>query len=603
MKGRAARSAVVAVLAVAAACSPIVAKPLSEAPVNEGCLDVHKCELYTVPGATTKSQCHDGRCDFGLPTYPFTVVVNVPDTSFYAPGRSFLLTNKDLSAQPGTISGNTACKPPLCVPLQELVQAEGRYLVTKQAAVAVGLPLPESTSIPVRVTLVPLADGTLDEAATVGIPAADVLTSSLAVVPQGTTGVPPEIKYADAVPVGRYLRIAYPEPPYDRFFPPAFTTLSENFPSFNDVFFLGVLRETGKTPLDDETGDTRKATVTRAEGLDGWQVWLIDSQTGRRISSLRTLKGTKMTVRLDTVGQTQATSRALKENVEVVVAPPASFIGVPRLQSRIINGQGLEALDVPPLPGPASVTGVVASGEGTALTGIPSVLRFDSTKVRRMDGTADPLLRYSTSVSTDVTGHFATVLPPGLYDVTIEPDFRTSFAKVKDRFDTSDGLAKTYRPPMRTVASGKVVLADGRPLAGADIRAIPSEVPVTSMGTAVKPRPAQTRTDEGGNFSFEVDQGQYDFVVDPQAGTGFPRLVQVRSFATGIAKLDTIVIAPPARLSFTVKDPSRNGNPIVRATVRVFAEPPNRGPPAVEIARSMTDELGQCEILLAQQPR
>jgi len=592
----------VAVLAVAAACSPIVAEPLSEAPVNAGCLDVHKCELYTVPGATTKSQCHDGRCDFGLPTYPYTVVVNAPDTSFYAPGSAFVLTNKDLSAQPGTVSGTAACKPPLCVPLQELVQVDGRYLVTNKAAAAVGLKqIPESTSIPVRVTLVPLANGTLDEAATVGIPAADVVTSSLAVVPQGTTGVPPVIQYSNAVPVGRYLRVAYPEPPYDQYFPPAFTTLSANFPALNDDFFLGILSEMGKTPLDDETGDTRTATVSRDEGLDGWQVWLIDSLTGRRISSLRTLKGTKIAVRLDTVGQTQATSRALKENVEVVVSPPASFIGVPRLQSRVINGQGLEALDVPPLPGPASVTGVVASGEGTALTGIQSVVRFDSTKVRRMDGTADPLLRYSTSVSTDNTGHFATVLPPGIYDVTIEPDYRTSFAKVKDTFDTSNGLAKTYRPPPRTVASGKVMLADGRPLAEADIRAIPSDVAIT--GTAVKPRPAQTRTDEGGNFSFEVDQGQYDFVVDPQAGTGFPRLVQVRSFATGIAKLETIVIAPPARLSFTVKDPSRNGNPIVRATVRVFAEPPNRGPPAVEIARSMTDETGQCEILLAQQPR
>jgi hypothetical protein len=592
-------SAAGAVLAVLVACSPIVAEPLSEAPVNEGCLDVHKCELYTVPGATTKSQCHDGRCDFGLPTYPFTVLVNVPDTSFYAPGRSFVLTNRDLTAQPGTISGNTACKPPLCVPLQELVAAEGRYLVTDAASAAVGLPLPTGTSIPVRVTLVPLVDGTVDEDASMGIPADDVLTSSLAVVPQGTTGVRPVIKYSGAVSVGRYLRVAYPEPPYDRYFPPAFTTLSASFPALSDDFFLG----DPKTPLDDDTGATRTATVSRAEGLDGWQVWLIDSVTGRRISSLRTLKGTQMDVRLDTVGQTQATSRALKENVEVVVAPPASFIGVPRLQSGIIKGQGLANLDIPPLPGPASVTGVVASGEGTALTGIPSALRFDSMKVRRMDGTADPLLRYSTSVSTDLTGHFTTVLPPGIYEVTIEPDFRTSFAKVKDTFDTSDGLAKTYRPPPRTVASGKVMLADGRPLALADIRAIPSNVPVMGMGTAVKPRPAQTRTDAGGNFSFEVDQGQYDFVVDPQAGTGFPRLVQVRSFATGTVKLDTVVIAPPARLSFTVKDPSRNGNPIVRATVRVFAEPPNRGPPAVEIARSMTDELGHCEILLAQQPR
>ena len=583
-------------LACSPACSPIVAQPLSDAPKNEDCLGVHKCELYTVPGATTKSQCHDGRCDFGLPTYPYTVVVNVPDTSFYGSGRAFVLTNKDFTAQPGMSSGTTACKPPLCVPLQQLVRAQGQYKVTSAASAAVGLPLVENTSIPVQVTLIPLADGTTDEAASIGVPAVDVLTSSLGVVQPGSLD-PPVAQYIDAVAVGRYLRIAYPEPPYDRYFPPAFTILSASIAGINDDFTLGGT----DTPLDDEIGDTRKATVSRADGLDGWQVWLIDSGTGRRISSLRTLHGTKMEVRLDTVGQAQANSPALKENVDVIVAPPASYVGVPRLQSRLFNGQGLAQLDLPSVPGPVSVTGVVASGEGTVLSGVRSVLQFDSTRVRRMDGTADSLLRYSTSVTTDDSGHFATVLPPGLYDVTIEPDYRTHFAKVKDTFDTSDGLAKTYRPPPRTVATGKVVLADGRPLAGADIRALPSEVPVT--GTAVKPRPASTITDADGNFSFEVDQGEYDFVVDPQAGTGFPRLVQVRSFATGTAKLDAIVVAPPARLSFTLKDPSSNGNPIVRAVVRVFAEPPNRGPPAIEIARSMTDEKGQCEILLAQQPR
>jgi hypothetical protein len=583
--------AALTLLALAVACSPIVAEPLSEAPLNAGCLDVHKCELYTLPGATVKSQCHDGRCDFGLPTYPYTVVVNVPDTSFYAPGRAFVLTNKDLTAQPGTVSGASACKPPLCVPLQELVAAQGRYIVSHAAAAAVGLPLDEGTSLPVRVTFVPLVGSTLEEAASVGIPAVDVLTSSLAVVQAGTAGAPPVIKYADAVSVGRYLRIEYPQPPYDQYFPPAFSPLSVSVGASPDDFFLGFGAD-AKTPLDDETGDTRRATVSRADGLDGWRVWLIDSATGRRISSLRKLSGTKMEVRLDTVGQTQAATRALKGGVEVIVAPPDSFIGVPRLQSTLPNGQGLEALDVPPLPGPASVTGV------------PSRVRFDSMNVRRRDGKADPLLRYSTTLSTDDAGRFATVLPPGVYDVTIEPSEapRTGLAKMKDTFDTSVGLAKTYFPPLRTVVSGKAMLADGRPLAEADIRAIPSEAPVSGT-TAIRPRPARTRTDGDGNFSFDVDQGQYDFVVDPQSGTGFPRLVQVRTFATGTVKLDPIVIAPPARLSFTLKDPSKAGNPIGRAVVRVFAEPPTRGPPAIEIARSMTDDQGQCEILLAQQPR
>ncbi|MDB5212505.1 MAG: hypothetical protein JWO86_432 [Myxococcaceae bacterium] len=590
--------AALTLLALAVACSPIIAEPLSDAPLNAGCLDVHKCELYTVPGVTVKSQCHDGRCDYGLPTYPFTVVVNVPDTSFYAPGRSFVLTNKDLSAQPGTTSGTSTCKPPLCVPLQELVRAIGTYRVTNDASNKVGLPLPEGTSIPIRVTLVPLLDGTLQEAATVGIPAVDVLTSSLAVVPPGTTDAP-VVQYVDAVSVGRYLRIAYPEPPFDQYFPPAFTApVSASIQTLTDDFVLG----DAKRPLDDDTltGDTRLATVSRADGLDGWQAWLIDTVSGRRISSLRTLAGKTMEVRLDTVGQTDPSTGALKDNVEVIVAPPASFIGVPRLQSGLPHGQGLQTLDVPPLPGPASVTGVVAVGEGTALTGIPSRVRFDSASLRQKDGQSSMLLKYSTSVSTDSAGRFATVLPPGLYDVTVEPGELTGRAKYKDTFDTSAGLAKTYQPPPRTTVSGTVVLADGRPLAEAEIRALPSDVPVT--GSAVKPRPAHTRTDRAGAFSLDVDQGQYDFVVDPQAGTGFPRLVQVRSFATGTAMLEPIVIGPPARLSFLLKDPTQNKNPIGRAVVRVFAEPP-RGPPAIEIASTMTDVLGQCEILLAQQPR
>ena len=131
--------------------------------------------------------------------------------------------------------------------------------------------------------------------------------------------------------------------------------------------------------------------------------------------------------------------------------------------------------------------------------------------------------------------------------------------------------------------------------------AMPSER--AAVGTAVKPRPARGRTDQDGAFRLEVDQGQYDLVVQPQPGTGFPWLVQARSFATGTADIGQIVIAPPARVSFVLRDPTRNGNPIVRAMVRIFVEPAGRGPPLVEIGRAMTDEGGKCEILLAQQAR
>lgn len=589
-------------LAIAFACSPIVAQPLSGAPLNAGCPDERACDLYTVAGAgdagagatTTKAQCNEGRCDLGRPAFDFWVVVSVPDSSYYAPGRTFVLTSKDLSAQPGTAAPGVTCRPPLCVQLPQLVAAEGKYRVTMAASKVVGFPLAEGTSLPVRVAFVPLVEGMVDETSTFGLPA-DALFISSRVISKGKEK-PEEVSYVDAVSVGRYVRIAYPEPPYDAWFPPVASQLSVS-DAFLDDFVLGDL----KTPLDDETGDSRRATVTRAEGLDGWQVWLLDSVSERRISSIHTLAGTTMDVRLDTFGQSQSGSPALREGVEVIVAPPATWLGVPRLQSRLINGSGLESLAVPSVPGPASITGVVALGEGVALTGIPARLLFTSTRLRRADDTPDPLLRYSTTVSTDLTGHFSTVLPPGFYDVTIEPAEGTGLSKVKDAFDTSEQLAKTYFPPRRTIATGRAVLTDGRPLTDADILAVPSDVAV--VGSAVKPRPARTRTDPDGAFRFELDQGQYQLIVEPQSGTGFPRVVQLRSFATGTADLGEIQVGPPTRLSFTLRDPSLNGNPIVRAMVRIFALAPGRGPPSVEIGRAMTDESGKCEILLAQQAR
>jgi hypothetical protein len=583
-----------ALLSSAIACSPIQAEPLSDAPVNAGCPDVHGCDLYAIDGAPTKAQCHEGRCDFGRPPsdFAFNVVVNVPDSSFFAPGRTFVLTNKDLNAEPGTVAPATGCNPPLCVPLPDLVEAVGKYRVTSAAAGLVGFPLPELTSVPVRIAFVPLLGTTQIEAGRVGIPADPWVTDS---AHQAIEMGPSEVGYRDSVVVGRHLRVASPEPPFDEFFPPVFNALTARRGGLNDDVVVGGTQ----APLDDPTGDSRTATVTRADGLDGWSVWLIDSVTGRRISSRRTLSGKKAVVRLDTVGQSQPMSPALREGVDVIVAPPEGWLAVPRLQSRLVNGQGLESLDVPSLPGPVSVSGVVASGEGTALTGIESRLLFTSTRLTRLDLTPDPLLKYATSVSTDATGHFTTVLPPGFYDVTVEPAERTGFSKVKDTFDTSDKLGKTYRPPPRTITVGRVKLSDGRPLADAEVLAIASDKPV--VGNAVKPRPARTRTDREGSFSLELDQGQYVFTIVPQAGTGFPWGVQLTSIATGMADLGEISVSPPMRLAFQLKDPNRN--PIVRATVRIFAELADRGPPSIEIGRSVTAADGSCEVLLAQQPR
>ena len=60
----------VSALTLAIACSPIVAQPLSEAPLNAGCPSENACDQYVVDGATLtsqKPQCNDGRCEYGRP--------------------------------------------------------------------------------------------------------------------------------------------------------------------------------------------------------------------------------------------------------------------------------------------------------------------------------------------------------------------------------------------------------------------------------------------------------------------------------------------------------------------------------------------------------
>ena len=604
-------------LAPSFACDPVVGTPFPQAPINACGAGQFPCDRYVVKGAT-KATCNvdettnRSRCDFGRPSYPYTIVVNVPDSSFYAAGRTLVLTSNDLAPQPGT---TTTCQQGVigttqCIRLPEMVAVEGKYRVTDMAARALGKRVTSApslrVSIPVRVAYVPFApDSTTAEAATEGLPLQDIAMSSLAIRPTGSTV--PEIKYVDTISVGRYQRVAYPEPPFDVFFPPAFTALPVKQPLLDD-FVLGATDEkpaAGETltPLDDDTGATRVTTISRAEGLDGWRVYLIDKVTRRRISTVKTLAGVKQTVVLHTVGWNQPGTNALLPAF-IVVVPPAGQVAVPRLETEIVNGapETFKELDLPALAPPTKLTGNVVGGDGRNLIGLPSRLHFTSTGLRRHGGEPVKLLTYATSLSTDEAGHFETVLPPGFYDVTIEPAEFTGFSKVKESLDTTVTLTKDFKPPLRSTAFGHVVLADGRPLAEANISALPSEIALD--GRAVKPRPVQTRTDQDGNFRFVVDQGQYDLTVDPRAGTDFPRVVQIRSFGAGTIDVGEIVVPPPARIAFVLRDQNRPvGNPIVRATVRVFAEPPGRGPPAIEIGRSMTGADGRVEILLAPQAR
>ena len=363
-----------------------------------------------------------------------------------------------------------------------------------------------------------------------------------------------------------------------------------------------------RSSFDDPEGTSGVALVRRAEGLDGWRIWLSDSANGQRISTLHTLAGTESEVRLHTSGQSASPpSTALRDNVDVVVAPPADWVAVPRLVSTLIGGIGLRPLNVPSVPPPTRVTGLVAvrTPGAPSAAGVPSRVAFRSSALLQESGDSSQLLQYATELTTDGSGLFATVLPPGSYDLTVEPDPATGRGKTTERVEISAspldpraGVAINVEPPARTSVTGRAMLSDGRVLADAEV--IASASPEPPSPRRLRPRPAVTRTGRDGSFSLSLDQGSYQVTVVPQEGSGLPRVVSLATISGEAVTIPDVEVPAPVKLAFRLANPSAF-LPVASAVVRVFADMPSGA--VIEVGRAVSNAEGQVEILLAREPR
>lgn len=590
-------------MALAMACTPVEAVPLSNAPVN-GC----PCDGF--PGA--ECDANTKRCNIrtqgGRPPYPFFVVVQTPDTSFFAPATTFVLYSDEHGAptftrSPTLVNGSflTKCFGATCAELNGLAFVQSEYHVARSQSVRVGYPLGDGQLVPARVEYVPIASSVETPAFVSGLPlgprfGAPILTKTGAV----TTA---------SVPGGRYRRVMYPLPPFDALFPPIGSRDSAGADAF--IVDTGALSDPFR--LGDDTLDppaTRSVTVRRDEGLDGWQLWVQDSATKQRISTLKTLSGTGATLTMDTTGERRAANRGLGDTVEVVLAPPASYIAQPQFINPV-NGGDLGTIRYPFVFSPVKVAGTVAEPgtDDTQVLGYAAHLSFESITITtpRETNVNSPLLHYATSLSTDERGGFATVLPPGTYNVTVEPLIGTSFAKARQVVVVDKDVNRlTLRPPKRTLVTGRVVLADGRPVLEADILATP-RTPAASSDTP-KPRPNRTQTGTDGRFALDLDQGPYVINAIPKAGTGFPPVSLLTGIIPDAMDLQDIAVPAPTILTFTVRDPiPGRENPVPNAFVRIFAVEgvqttadfqTSRGE-AFEIGNGTTDAGGVVEILLA----
>lgn len=605
--------ATVVALAIVAACTPIEPVPLSNAPVNHCGCDAHPS---TVKCDTATNRCIAG----GRPAFAFFIVAHVPDSAYYGAAQTFVLYSGPGAGAPTFTRRNSATSPTFCT--KDCAELGGMTLVTSQYRVdasqskRVNFPLKDRQLIPAHVELEPVANVVQPSAVQPDFPIGLPLQRRFAAPLLGREGA----ETSTALPSGFYRRTLYPEPPYDALFPPRTSVFDSDGKSLVDRLLLPALvpaAALSRAPdyqalvdefvLSDATLDpiaSRNVTVQREAGLDGWQVWVADSTTKRRISTLKTLSGVKQTLTLETSGETRTPNGGLGDNVEVVVSPPASYVAVPRYVNPV-NGGDLGTIRYPSIASPVAVNGRVVVPDSDPLLGFKAKVAFESTNILTQGETRDrsPLLHYSATVSTDDLGRFATVLPPGTYNATIEPVEGTGYAKTtvptpEVRADLTSN-AMTLSPAKRTAVRGRVLLVDQSPVAEATILATPR----AKGPTLLQPRPNQTRTNTAGEFSLELDQGSYTITAIPQSGTGFPRVAILSEIPATDTDLSPIQIPAPIALSFTLRDARfRQEDPVVNAVVRVFTVPTGTSTEAIEIGVGATDASGNVEILLAPNP-
>ncbi len=586
-------------MAIAVACAPIEPLSVLEAPVNT-------CPCEGLAPGKTAAQCSTrDRCEIiapgGRPDYPFWIFVHVPTSSFFAPGHTYVLSSEkayeEKSAQAGVVS---RCRPPLCLLLGGLGASIASYRVTEDVSKRVGFALRDGASVPVRTRYEYV--GLAETDVLPHLPFDALFAFSRPVDKEGET----VIEQTRDLPAGRYLRVFYPEHPFDEVFPPVADERRIRAQLVTDTVLLGADK-----PLDDMDGDSRLARVERDAGLDGFQVWLRDRLSERRISVLKTLKGRRAEVQLLTAGEQRTEEGGLGDDVEAVVSPPENAVGLPRLVSRLFGGAGLKNLVYPPLPLPVNVNGRVGrEATDESETGYPAKVSFASQSIATLDEPSK-LLRYETTLSTDERGRFATVLPPGTYVATIEPRESTKQATWKEVVVVaSPSSSLKFVPFDRTRVDGRATLTDRRVLRDAEILAEPDASIASVGGTSammVTPRVGRGRTDADGQFTLWLDPGRYLVSVTPKPGTGFPRVVvpldvpSSRRVAT--LAMDEVRVPAPMRLAFTLRAPTQIENPVVGALVRVFAARSGGLGDPVELGSALSDSEGAVEILLADPPR
>ncbi len=601
------RRACLVAFAAFAACGPLEPFPKLVQPINR-CSE-SECSLYaTYDSRYAQAACVEGACRVTATIDDLVYAVSLPRTSYFAPGVTFLLSER--AVRLGSVPCGLAVP---CFPLPLALRAEGQYvpgstLVGSILRTDLGNGL-ATTSLPVSATYFPfvqLRDGRLADAAALGIGAPQIVANKVTfektLAGPGPFGGQSPGFLATLAP-GFYGRSIVPEDAFDVFPPDTRGTDRALTIEQGGAFFERVaLDEVDLTPSVGGDLAAPEFTILREGGnLDGWSTYLRETTTGRRISSRARLAGQQLRVRF--LAHRSPADKDALSHAELVVIPTN-----PELPTLVVfkqAGQPFDRVEYPAIPKPARVSGRVLYEGSPVVADV--VIRSERVYISDPELEFSQSLSWSTTLSTDRDGLFATTLPRGEYKLTLVP--RAPGLATTQTTMLVDLVNEVQAGKSFTVGSGLTVrgvarVSDGRALAGAEIEFVAAAASrdLNHAPPLVTLRAARTTTSSDGTFELVADAGTYDLVVRPASGSGLPWIVRSDvEISVADRKREAIEVSVPApiQLSMALRDPA--GNPIPWAWVRVYA-PADGAVVPIEIARGLSDTNGVVVLLGAGAP-
>jgi hypothetical protein len=586
--------------ALASACNSLGSTVVP--PVN-ACAHDSDCRLY---GSSPRCSAA-GNCLVTASAPNLALVVLLPTTSAFAPGATFAIDYNHIYDPLNAVDGGVqGCDAGSCALLPNVGTVQGAYLISPSAAQQISFPLGNrtNTALPAqaifRLLWPPGAGpaGMLTEALALpvepgqGIP---IPPPSNLLFP-GPAGGPQAPAFQLALPPGSYQLVLRPSRPFDQAFGPEVLPVSVVSGSSPPLSLASPVIAFNFTMETDVGSAVPAFDISRNDGLDGWTASLRD-RAGLTISNVAPLSSTKSHVVLATFREGVADALA---GAVLVIAPPVGQ-NIPTAVFPPI-GNVLPAAEVyPELPPPVLVQGIIEdNGNGSP---VAADLVFAAVGITDLQGALNTnnfeLVARIAAQPTAPGGPcaFAITIPQGSYRVTVVPrDPLHQLSTVPlDVGPSPPGLDVAVAAPHQV--GGIATIADGRPLAGAEVEATGVACTVGNFSWCL-PRTANTVTGSDGSFMLSLDPGQYSVAVRPADGTVLPwvlRSVLVGSTDDPPPPSLAITVPAPASAGIRLVDPG--GNPVVSAVVRAFSVPP--GGPATEIGRSLTDTNGHFDLYVA----